>query len=133
MINAMNNAVSAMDAFATGVQGNAYNIANVNTNGFDPVSVRYQSGPAAGENPRLEQGVQAIVTRPGSDGLAGSNAAQSDTVSFSPEAMALANPSNTDIAREMTGLIANQRAFEANAATIPTQDQMLGTIINIKS
>lgn len=133
MINAMNNAGSAMDAFATGVQGNAYNIANVNTNGFDPVAVRYQSGSAAGENPRLEQGVQAIVTRPGNDGLTGSSATQADTATFSPEAMALANPSNTDVAREMTSMIANQRAFEANAATIPTQDQMLGTIINIKS
>ncbi len=133
MINALQNAASAMDAFATGVQGNAYNIANVNTNGFDPVSVNYQSGPAAGENPRLEQGVLPIVTRPGSFSPSGSAPGETDTVSFSPEAMALANPSNTDIAREMTGMISNQRAFEANAATIPTQDQMLGTIINIKS
>ena len=36
--------LSALNAFATGVQGTAYNIANINTAGFQPVSVDYISG-----------------------------------------------------------------------------------------
>ena len=39
--------LSALNAFATGVQGTAYNIANINTAGFQPVSVDYRSGRPA--------------------------------------------------------------------------------------
>ena len=93
--------LSAMRAFSLGVQGTAYNVANVSTNGFQPVAVHYQSGRPA------DIGVQPVVTRPGplpEDGL---------------------NFSRTDLAREMTQLIVNQRSFEANAATIRTTYDML--------
>lgn len=39
--------------------------------------------------------------------------------------------SNTDLATEMVGLITSQRGFEANLATIRTQDKMLGSLLDI--
>lgn len=41
--------------------------------------------------------------------------------------------SNVDIADEMVNNIVNQRFFEANAVTIRTSDEMLGTVINLKA
>lgn len=111
-----------MSAFSTGVQGTAYNVANINTNGFNPVSVHYQSGPV--DSKGLEQGVNPIVSR------------GQDSATFSPEALEAAGLSgmtlnNVDIAKEMTSLISDQRGFEANAKPIITQDEMLGTAINL--
>ena len=45
--------LSALNAFATGVQGTAYNIANINTAGFQPVSVDYRSGRPADQGKTL--------------------------------------------------------------------------------
>lgn len=39
--------------------------------------------------------------------------------------------SGTELSREMPQMIATQRGFEANAATVRTADQMLGTIIDM--
>lgn len=41
--------------------------------------------------------------------------------------------SNVNIADEMVNNIVNQRFFEANAVTIRTSDEMLGTVINLKA
>lgn len=103
--------LSALNSFATGVQGTAYNLANVNTASFQPVSVRYQSGRPA------DLGVRPIVTRPAPDVLAGEQAAPY---------------SHVDVAREMTNLIINQRSFEANTAVIRTGDELLGVLVDLK-
>ena len=108
----LNTGLSALNAFATGVQGTAYNIANVNTGGFQPVSVHYRSGKPA------DQGVRPVVTRPAPDPA--------------PAAAAPFAASHVDEAREMTNLIVNQRSFEANAAVIRTGDELLGTLIDLK-
>lgn len=41
--------------------------------------------------------------------------------------------SNVNIADEMVNSMINQRFFEANAVTIRTSDEMLGTVINLKA
>ncbi len=40
--------------------------------------------------------------------------------------------SNVDLAEEFVGLIAHQRAFQANSKTISTADQMLQELVNLK-
>lgn len=107
----LNTGLGALNAFATGVRGTAYNIANGNTDGFQPVSVRYQSGRPA------DQGVDPAVTRPAT------------------EAAAPASPfpvSHVDEAREMVNLTLNQRSFEANAVVIRASDELIGTLIDLK-
>lgn len=114
MTTSLQTGLSALNAFATGVQGTAYNIANVNTGGFQPVSVRYQSGKPA------DQGVRPIVSRPAPD------AAPAERTD------GLAALSRVDESREMTSLMTNQRSFEANAAVIRASDAMIGTLIDLK-
>ncbi len=41
--------------------------------------------------------------------------------------------SNVDIADEIVNNMVNQRFFEANAVTIRTSDEMLGTVVNLKA
>jgi len=152
MIAGLGHTLSALGAFSVGVQGTAYNVANINTDGFRPVSVHYQTGPA-------EQGVRPVVTRekpfPGEvpafarawDNLsAGQPEGQSDTQavgkddapgvapmpSFLFGLTGPAGPSHVDMAREMVNLTVNQRSFEANATVIRTTDEMLGTVIDLK-
>lgn len=111
----LNTGLSALNAFTTGVQGTAYNIANVNTAGFQPVSVRYQSGRPA------DQGVRPLVTRPAADAAVSAVPAGP----FPPV-------SHVDEAREMINLTLNQRSFEANAAVIRASDELIGILIDLK-
>lgn len=118
---------SALSSFATGVQGTAYNIANINTGGFQPVSVRYQSGPR-------DQGVQPVVSRASNavvDNMVGN---VTDRVDISPAAQMspASQVSHVEPAREMVNLTTNQRAFEANSVVIRASDEMIGTLIDIK-
>ena len=111
-MTSLSTGLSALQAFSTGVHGTAYNIANVNTGGFQPVSVRYQSGKPA------DQGVRPVISRPAPD----PTHQPAEVPSFS----------HVDEAREMTNLIINQRSFEANAAVIRTNDELLGTLVDLR-
>ena len=102
LISAMNNSLSAMNAFSTGVHGSAYNLANVN------------SGPSSSSG--TETGVRPVVSRP---------------VSAPAETGRVFGPSRTDVAREMVNLSVNQNAFDANAQVIRASDEMLGTLVDM--
>ena len=110
LISAMNNSLSAMNAFSTGVHGSAYNLANVNTAGFNPVAVHYASGPSS------SSGTETGLSRP---------------VSAPAETGRVFGPSRTDVAREMVNLSVNQNAFDANAQVIRASDEMLGTLVDM--
>ncbi len=114
LISAMNTSLSAMNAFSTGVHGSAYNLANVNTAGFNPVAVHYASGPSSSSG--TETGVRPVVSRP---------------VSAPAETGRVFGPSRTDVAREMVNLSVNQNAFDANAQVIRASDEMLGTLVDM--
>lgn len=112
--SAMNSGLSALNAFSTGVHGSAYNLANLNTAGFNPVSVHYSSGPLSSHG--LETGVHPVVSR---------------TVSSTTPTTQAFQPSHTDLAREMVNLTVNQNAFDANAQVIRASDEMLGTLVDM--
>ena len=44
----------------------------------------------------------------------------------------LVETSNVDLARQSVNMIETSRAFEANTVTIRTQDQMLGTLLDMR-
>lgn len=114
IINTMSSSLSAMHAFSTGIHGSAYNLANVNTAGFNPVSVHYSSGPISSGG--LETGVRPVVSR---------------AVSSTSQAEQVFQPSRTDIAREMVNLTINQNAFDANAQVIRAGDELLGALVDV--
>ena len=107
MISPVSN-LSAMQAFTVGQHGVGYNIANINTDGFRPVAVHYRSGPT-------DLTVEPVVTR--------------QTAQLS-DSLAVKEPSRTDLAREITHMIMNQRAFEANAVVVRTWGDTVGRFID---
>lgn len=118
--------ISALNAYSTRAQVAANNIANVNTDGFKSSHADLETGHGG-------QGVQV--------------SAITEDTSAGPVVQSLvptANPltgrieteyqwvegSNTDISREMVTLMTTERAYAANAATIRTWDEMVGTVLD---
>ncbi len=120
--------VTAMNAFSVGVHSTAHNLANVLTNGFKAGRVTYEELP--GQAGTLANGPQKMNTMgslvPYGPGLP-------PLENQSPAVPAgYAETSNTDVPRAMVSLISNSRAYQANAKTIQTSDQMLGLIVNLR-
>lgn len=124
-------AASAMNALGQGMNATAHNIANVNTAGFDPLQVYYETGPQGlgVQVSSVESAAYPVSDRAAANANPALEAV--DMVSMlPPEAL---NSSNTELAREFSTMIATQRAYEANAVSVQTWDAMLGTLVDIKA
>jgi len=119
---------SAMAAYGTRQQASAHNLANLNTNGFEPTRVTFAE--------KAEQdGVRVQDTR---TDAASTQAEPQDTVSLSSQAQEMnqeaqstgEEPSETDIAEEMTRMQENRQAYAANTSVAQTQGRMQGTLVN---
>ena len=120
-------AASALQAFATGMQVTANNIANMNTPGFQAGSaVLAESAPPGGV------GVVDVQQRTANAGYIQTlqPVEHPDTGQLAMEWQTV-EASNTDLAREMVDMIAWQRGFEASAAVIRTYDDMNGVLLNM--
>lgn len=105
--SAVNWARSSLDVHSVGMQVGAHNVANVSTDRFRPQRAEYATG-------------------------SGGNGVVLDTVYKERHALSGDMPiSGTELSREMPQMISTQRAFEANAVTIRTSDQMLGTLVDM--
>ncbi len=98
--------LSGMNAAALGVAVTANNVANVNTRDFKAQRLDQED---------LAQG----GTRPA--------ALRESQEPMAPEG------SNVDLASEMTNLISQGGAYQANVKALQTQDQMLGTAMDLKA
>ena len=134
--------VSALDAFATGMQAIAHNIANINTARFQPQTVYYASlppymgvqvGEVAGPGPDLVHVLQPepeMRTAPLPEPQFGVLPPPPDELtSFMPPEWL--NPSQTSLEREMANMIMVQRAYEANVVPIRVWDEMTGTLLDL--
>jgi flagellar basal-body rod protein FlgC len=123
----MYTAATALNAFGTGVQVTAHNLANVLTDGFKAGRVTYQ------DLPRYSGTAAQVQTRLGGDGpLIPVQGLPRDPSTPAWVPNGFVEGSNTDVAREMVNLIVTHRGYQANAKVVPTVDSMLGTIINLK-
>lgn len=111
---------SALNSFSQRVQATTYNIANVSTDGFQPVTAQLADGPRG-------QGVHLnSLTREGKPVTAsGTSTTAASQSGFLPSATALE--------REFSHLISDQRAFQANVQSIRATDEMLGYVLDIKA
>ena len=137
--------VSALDAFATGMQAIAHNIANVNTEGFRPQAVYYASLPpymgvqvgyiTGGPGPEpvpVRPSDPTVLTAPVPEQQIGVLSPPPDELtSFLPPEWL--TPSQTSLEREMANMIMAQRAYEANAVPVWTWDEMTGTLVNLRT
>ena len=115
-MNISGNSISALNAFGTGMGVTSNNVANVNSDGFKSSRTVIEEGQNGSVNARIQKS-----TEPGpmvQDNLAAGGVKEG---------------SNVDLAREITSTIPTQRGYEANLKMVKTQDEMLGTVIDMKA
>ncbi len=127
-IGALYQPATALSAFGTGLRSTAHNLANVLTNNFKAGRVTYSELPAQAGT-RAEGPAKLDARGP----LAPSGPGLPPRENADPAVPAgFVEGSTTDVATEMVNLIVTSRSYQANAKTVHTADEMLGTVINLK-
>lgn len=117
MISGIYSALSGLTAIQKKIESNANNVANVNTDGYKATQVTLSS-----QNP---QGIQAVVQQDQTSGpMVDEQTSAGQT---------LVEKSNVDLGEELPNMMLSRRFFEANLKTVQIQDEMLGSLLNIKS
>jgi flagellar hook protein FlgE len=117
MISAYQSALSALQAFGTGINSNANNIANSNTDGFKRTRVTQAT--------MQPQGVQATVEKVNIEG--------GSVYKETNNGLELIEQSNVDLASELTDMSVNANYYKANLKTIQTADQMMASLLDIRA
>jgi flagellar basal-body rod protein FlgC len=115
-----NMTVSALSAGASGLNANqqalgvaAHNVANANTQGYQPQQAQFQEASPAGSGVTLSAQGRGLAA---AEGGAASSAA-----------------SGTDLATEITNSLVYKASFDLNAKVIQEADKRIGTLIDIKA
>jgi flagellar basal-body rod protein FlgC len=108
-ISALNSGLSGMQAFQRALDSSSNNVANLQTNGFEPQQADFQENTGGG--------VKVTLSTPA--------ASQGDSSASAP--------SGTDFTAEAVNSVQDQLGFELSAQVVKTADQTLGTLINIKA
>jgi flagellar hook protein FlgE len=121
-ISSLNTGLSGMQAFqrALGVTGN--NVANVDTNGFEPQQAQFQATTGGGVN--------VTATTPGA---ATSAAGAASASAASPQSLSSSAPSGTDLVNETVNSLQYKYGFDMSAQVVKTANENLGTLINIQA
>jgi flagellar hook protein FlgE len=115
MTFSIQSTLSAIKAFGKKMGVTANNIANVGTEGFKKSTATLVEGP--------NNNVEVEITQPDIPGPV--------VVDTTNGQMAEKEMSNVDLAEEIPQTILAQRSYEANLATLRTQDEMLKSVIDI--
>lgn len=111
--------LQAMGAFATAVDNTAGNIVNVSTEGYQPVTTVFESGPDY---------IFALSVNANDYAPDLSSASPGSSIGMN----ALANQgSGVDIAREMVNLVSYENGFQANMAAAGVIEQTSGSILSL--
>lgn len=119
--SSMHIAAGSLATHSVGMQVSAHNVANISTDGFLPQRATYATG-SGGIGVELE--TVRKLEQPGDAALEGANLGASTSVQVGTQF------AKTELAREMPHMILTERGFQANAATIRTSDEMLGTLLD---
>jgi flagellar basal-body rod protein FlgC len=116
--------MGAFQSYGLRQQVSANNVANMNTQGFQPSRVSLEEvGNRQGVAPQT-------VEKTGSQQQAGAED-KGDVVQIEAgQENAAGNPSGTDLAEEMVNMMQNQTAYSANASAVSTQAEMQGQLLN---
>ena len=106
-ISALSAGLSGLNASQRALDASAHNVANANTQGFQPERASFQEAQPAGSGVTLSvQGQQRLSQD---------------------------QPSGTDLAKETTDSLLYKAQFDLSAKVIKTADDNLGTLINTKA
>ena len=116
MISGIASGLSALNAIQTRNQATANNVANINTDGYKKTRVTMVGGEAEAVTAQLQRVETAgpMVYEPTEGGET------------------LVEKSNVELTEELPTMMIDRRAFQANIKTIQAQDEMLGTLLDIK-
>jgi len=115
MINGINATISGLQALEKKMESTANNTANLETDEFKKTRVTMEETEPSGVRVTIQK-----INTPGHQVYEETN-----------EGLTLVEKSNVDLATEMTDLTITQRSWDAMTKTIQTQDEMLGTILDI--
>jgi flagellar basal-body rod protein FlgC len=115
MLSAIPSSLSALHAYGQKLGVTADNIANANTPGYRRKTAYLSEGP---------QGDVSVRVNP-------SNQASEGSVGNRKPSREITEPaSNVNLAEEIPSLVSVQRAYEANAKVVQTEDNILGTLLD---
>ncbi|PCJ62758.1 MAG: hypothetical protein COA73_05970 [Candidatus Hydrogenedentota bacterium] len=112
MIQGILHSISGMLSATRKTEATAQNIANINTPGFQPI--------------RTDSNGNQVRNQTVPDETNGSSVNSLDALPSS-----IAVPPQVNLATEMTNLLINQRAFEANVNALKMQDEALGDLLDL--
>ena len=115
MISATSDSISALNAFQKKMNVTADNVANVLTDDFKKSRVTFQE--------KSPGGVKAIVDRVETQGIPKETMQNDEVVTV--------QSSNVDLSEELTDMISATAAYDANIATVKTQEEMVGALLDI--
>jgi flagellar basal-body rod protein FlgC len=127
MTDAISAAQSALGAMSTSMAVTANNVANLDTNDFKSSEAQLATGPDG-------HGVQVsnIAEDTSSGGLIPESISAQNGASTDASHRDLGEASNVDLVRQMVNMIEDSRAFEANTKVIHTEDDMAGTLLDMR-
>jgi len=115
MILAASNSLSALNAFGKKMAVIANNLANIQSEGFKKGRAVFFEAPVSGVSVEITQ-----IETPGHSLLA-----EEDGKMVEKEM------SNVDLAQEMSHSILTQRYYQANLKVLNSDDEMLGSVLDI--
>ena len=115
MIKSIGSSLSSLKAFGKKMAVSANNVANIESEGFKKSRAVIKEG--------RNNGVEVEITRDNSPGHPIIETIDGQTVEK--------ELSNVDLAEEIPQTIQCQRGYEANLKHIETQDEMLGSLLDI--
>ncbi|MBF0118540.1 MAG: hypothetical protein HQK79_06865 [Desulfobacterales bacterium] len=113
MISSISSSLSAIKSYGQKMDVTANNVANANSDEFKKSAAYLKEG--------YNGGVEVDIKKIESKGPLYSEA----------NSMKLKEGSNVDLAEEIPQMMVSQRGYEANLKTLKTQDEMVGTVLNI--
>ena len=116
MISGIHSALSGLMAIQKKVDATAHNTANINTDGYKKTRVTLHEGE--------EQGIQAVATKIETPGPM--------VYEQTPEGETLVEKSNVELSEELPSMMLSRRFFQANLKTVQIEDEMLGSLLDIK-
>lgn len=117
--------VQALGALTHAVDDTARNLANLSTDGYQPVRTVISSGPAY---------VNAVTEHTVAFGQTMPQVSPDSAIDQRSQERAWVQPyqgGNVDLARESVNLMAYERAFQANVVAIRTAEQTTGTVLDL--
>lgn len=117
VINGIHSSISALLGLQKKLESTANNVANSNSDGYKKTKVTLQEGDPNGVSVHIQkiedQGPMVYEQTAGGEQLV--------------------EKSNVDLTEEIPDLMLTKRFYQANLKAIQTEDEMLGSLLDIKS